>query len=41
MFMPANGEVEGLPRSADQAPPVHTVFLRPWRVSTSPRARAA
>ena len=27
----SNGKVEGPPRSADQAPQAHTVFLRPRR----------
>jgi len=30
----SNGEVEGPPRSPDQAPRAHTVFPRPRRVST-------
>src|ERR1700741_814070 len=30
----SNGEVEGPPRSADQAPRAHTVFQRPRRVTT-------
>jgi hypothetical protein len=31
----SNGEVEGPPRSAHQAPRAHTVFPRPRRVTTS------
>jgi hypothetical protein len=33
--MTTNGEVEGPPRSADQAPRAHTVFQRPRRVTTN------
>jgi hypothetical protein len=32
--VPSNGEVEGPPRSAYQAPRAHTVFPRPRRVPT-------
>src|SRR5690348_10674896 len=31
--VPSNGEVEGPPRSAHQAPRAHTVFPRPRRVA--------
>jgi hypothetical protein len=35
LSMMSNGEVEGPPRSADQAPRAHTVFPRPRRVTNS------
>jgi hypothetical protein len=34
-MLPSNGEVEGPPRSAHQAPWAHTVFPRPRRATTS------
>ena len=34
LFLPPNGEVEGPPRSAHQAPRAHTVFPRPRRGTT-------